>query len=136
MTAPATPSPPRRGRPLRVGLLAPEFPGCGPAYGVGTYLATLSRALARAGAEVLVLACTGDGCFVADDPASPHLRREPWGPAVLRPLSVSRWLTRQLRQFEADVVEAPNWGGLSACLSGPWARVVRLSTPVSTVRSG
>jgi glycosyltransferase involved in cell wall biosynthesis len=117
---------------LRVALITPEYPGCGPSFGVGTYVRTLAGALARAGARPVVLVCAAAGRFIVED----GMVRRCGGTVasgLLRPLIHAGWLRRQLAETGAEVVEYPNWAGLGAWLGGGVPRVVRLSTPVGSI---
>ncbi|MBA2479851.1 MAG: glycosyltransferase family 4 protein [Planctomycetes bacterium] len=121
---------------MRVALVTPEFPGCGPSYGVGQYGSALARGLAERGAEVLVLTADGGGGH-AIAPGEPPRRDATWScPAVLTPLRAAPWLTSSLERWQPEVVEFANWGGLGAWVRGPWTTVVRLSTSVHAIRPG
>ena len=119
---------------LRIALVTPEYPGCGPSYGVGAYLSSMASGLVAAGAAVRVLACSDDGVWHVD-PGDPPLRLATGRvPFALRPLARRAMLQRLLRGWHPDVVEVPNWGGLGAVLRGPWRLVVRWSTPTRLIR--
>ena len=62
---------------MRVALITPEYPGCGPSFGVGRYVRDLAECLAGAGTAVRVLAATDTGCFRV----TPGLPAEQVGPA-------------------------------------------------------
>jgi len=120
---------------MRVALVSPEYPGCGASHGIGTYVATLRSALEAQGCAVLVLVlnhqrwrlragATAEACGVQA------------GPAAIRPWRAASWLRTELDAWRPDVVEYSNWGGLGARDHGPWARVVRLSTPVAAIAAG
>ena len=113
---------------MRIALITPEYPGCGPSFGIGRYVADLAAELVSHGHAVRVLVAADEGCFVCTV-GSPPQRRAPACPhLILRPLACRPWLQRELQAFAPEIVDAPNWGGLSAALTGPWATVVRLST--------
>jgi glycosyltransferase involved in cell wall biosynthesis len=118
---------------VRVILLAPEYPGLGPSFGVGAYLATIGRALTRAGAEVMILAATSAGCHRIRPGEAPEPLARWRMPALLRPAAAAAVLEPVARAWRPAVVEAPNWGGLGAIVRGDWAPVVRLSTPVGAI---
>ena len=109
---------------MRIALITPEYPGCGPSFGVGRYVRDLGECLVEAGFTVLVLAATDTGCFRITPgqvpqligPAHPHL--------LLRPLQAARWLDAELARVAPDVLDVPNWGGLGTFLS---ARCVSLA---------
>jgi glycosyltransferase involved in cell wall biosynthesis len=120
----------------RVALLSTEHPQLGHAGGIGTYTATLADALASAGIDVR--------CFVADEQGRVSMINRGtatligiWsGPVILRPLATKQLLSRHIGAFAPDIVEAPNWGGLGACIRVPHRSrlIVRLSTPVLGIR--
>ena len=113
---------------MRIALITPEYPGCGPSFGIGRYVSDLAAELAAHGHAVRVLVAADDGCYTCTV-GSPPQRRAPACPhLLLRPLACRSWLQRELQAFAPEIVDAPNWGGLSATLAGPWATVVRLST--------
>lgn len=113
---------------MRVILITPEYPACGPSYGIGRYVSDLAAELVLHGHAVRVLVAADDGCYVCTV-GSPPQRRAPACPhLILRPLACRSWLQRELHAFAPEIVDAPNWGGLSSTLAGPWATVVRLST--------
>lgn len=110
---------------MRIALITPEFPGYGPSFGIGRYVADLTGALRAAGHTVLVLAATDRGGVVVgtDRPVQPLPHS-----LLQRALVVRPWLLRELEAFQPDVVEAPNWGALTAFLPPRWPVVIRLST--------
>lgn len=113
---------------MRIALITPEYPGCGPSFGVGRYIADLAHGLAAAGHAVLVIAATDVGCFTCVPGEAPS-RRAPAHPHLLfRPLTARRFIDRALGTFEPDVIETPNWGGLAACLDSRAPLLVRLMT--------
>ncbi len=113
---------------MRIALITPEYPGCGPSFGIGRYVADLAAELVLHGHAVRVLVAADHGCY-ACSVGPPPQRRAPACPhLLLRPLACRSWLQRELQAFAPEIVDAPNWGGLSTTLTGPWATVVRLST--------
>ncbi len=115
--------------PLRIALVTPEHPECGPSFGVGAYVSALAGVLADAGHEVLLPVAGAGGWWTVAPGQAPRRWHDP-GPAALRPALAAPWLRARLAAFVPDLVEYANWGGLGACDHGPWRRVVRLSTPV------
>lgn len=121
---------------MRVALITPEHPGCGPSFGVGRYVCDLAAGLAAAGATVRVLVASDSGCFrvlpgrapEAAAPAVPHL--------LLRPLLARGFLEGELAAFRPDVAELPNWGGLGACLRSRVPTLVRLVTSAADPSHG
>jgi glycogen(starch) synthase len=111
--------------------------------GVGSYVATMTKALASAGHEVHVLSClpggepedrVSDGVFLHTRPLA-RLRglsrvvRAPKTERALRRIVANFRYARQLGGF--DVVEAPDWQaeGLAFALSTPSRLVTHLHTP-------
>lgn len=118
---------------MRIALITPEHPGCGPSYGVGSYVAALAALLRESGHAVLVLVTGESGCFRGDSAAIPQACGHVRWPAALRPWRAGPWLTAELERWRPDLIEIPNWGGLGACIGPAWPLVVRLSTPVATI---
>lgn len=114
-----------RRNPVRIALITPEYPGYGPSFGIGRYVADLAESLRTAGHTVLVLAATDEGGVVVGVDRSPESMPRS---LLRRSLVVRPWLMHELELFQPDVVEAPNWGGLTALLPSRWPLVVRLST--------
>jgi glycosyltransferase involved in cell wall biosynthesis len=115
---------------MRVALITPEYPGCGPSFGIGSYVQRLAQELTAAGHGVCVAVAAHEGCWLGH---SDHVHRiSPLRlPGFIRPRWVSAWLQRTLDDLAPDVVELPNWGGLGAYLARSWPLVVRLSTSVA-----
>lgn len=114
---------------MRVALITPEYPGCGPSFGIGSYVQRLAQELTAAGHGVCVAVAGQDGCWLGH---SDHVHRVSSLrlPGFIRPRGVSTWLQRTLNDLAPDVVEVPNWGGLGAFLTRTWPMVVRLSTSI------
>lgn len=115
-------------KPLRIAFVTPEYPGCGPSFGIGRYVADLATELAERGHSVRVLVAADDGCYTCTVGSPPQWRATACPHLILRPIACRSWLQREIQAFAPDIVDAPNWGGLSAVLTGPWATVIRLST--------
>lgn len=113
---------------MRIALLTPEYPGCGPSYGIGRYVADLAQALVMGGATVQILATTDTGSFTITS-GQPPVQTGPACPRLLlRPLFAARWLNAGLRHFAPNIIDLPNWGGLGAFLRTAAPLVVRLVT--------
>lgn len=115
------------GRICRVAVVAPEHPLTQQHGGIARYLRDYLPELARRTDVHLVSIEAG--------PDMPGLTQHVipgcgWLPSPLRPPLLSRRIVRLLRTIQPDVVEYANWLGLGCLDNGPWARVVRLSTPV------
>lgn len=119
------------GKRLRVLFLTPEYPGCGPSFGIGRYTHDLALGLRQRGLCVRVLAATDQGVFLEDECGVAHcLRRWRCG-LLLRPWRCRPFIERAVDDFQPQLVEAPNWGALSAWLSVPVPIVVRASSSVA-----
>ena len=114
---------------MRIALITPEFPGCGPSFGVGSYVQRLAQDFSAAGHAVCVAVIAQDGCWLghADHVHQVSALRVP---GLARAWWTKAWLARTLSDLAPDVVEVPNWGGLGAFLPNSWPLVVRLSTSV------
>jgi glycosyltransferase involved in cell wall biosynthesis len=117
--------------PLRVALITPEYPGCGPSFGVGRYVRDLGESLAETGMVVQVLAATDTGCFTVTPGQAPRTVGPAHRHLLLRPWQAAGWLKTELATFAPDVVDLPNWGGLGAFLRTSAPLVVRLVTSAS-----
>lgn len=115
---------------MRVALITPEYPGCGPSYGIGSYVQRLAQELTGAGHGVCVAVAAQDGCWLGHSDQV-HRVSAVRVPGFIRPRWVSGWLQRTLDDLAPEVVELPNWGGLGAFLSRTWPLVVRLSTSIT-----
>ena len=113
---------------MRIALITPEHPGCGPSYGVGRYVRDLGECLVEAGIIVQVLAATDTGCFRIMPGQTPQMMGPAHPHLLLRPLQAARWLDAELSRFAPDVLDVPNWGGLGTFLRAPVPHVVRLVT--------
>src|SRR5260221_10457659 len=112
---------------MRIALITPEHPGCGPSYGVGSYVRAQAGMLGGAGHAVLVLVAGEAGRFRGEGNDQPRLAGTLPGPALLRPWRAAAWLERELARWRAELVEVANWGGLGAGLRGERPVVARLS---------
>ncbi len=113
---------------MRIALITPEYPGCGPSFGIGRYVRDLSEGLTDLGHAVMVVAATDTGCFRIKSGATPLVTGPAHPRLILRPLLAQRWLVNELSAFAPDIVELSNWGGLGSFLPTSWPTVVRLST--------
>lgn len=114
---------------MRVALITPEYPGCGPSFGIGSYVQRLAQELTTAGHGVCVAVVANDGCWLGHSDQV-HRVSALRLPGIIRPRWASAWLQRTLDDLAPDVVEVSNWGGLGAYLSRTWPLVVRLSTSI------
>jgi glycosyltransferase involved in cell wall biosynthesis len=118
---------------MRIALITPEYPGCGPSFGVGAYVANLAKVLSAGGDAVCVAVVAEHGWWLGHADQV-HAVAAPRMPAVARAWWASRWLTGVLDELVPDVVEVSNWGGLGAFLPHRWPLVARLSTPITAQR--
>lgn len=117
---------------MRLTFLTPEFPGCGPSFGIGRYVESISSGLAERH-RVLVLAATDSGFFSIEPGSAPrYVARVPARLALRWP--VAAVLAGQAnRRFAGQVIEYSNWGALGAGLTAETARVCRLCSPVRSL---
>lgn len=118
---------------MRIALITPEYPGCGPSFGVGAYVARLAKVLSAGGDAVCVAVVAEHGWWLGHADQV-HAVAAPRVPAVARAWWARRWLTGVLDELAPDVVEVSNWGGLGTFLPHRWPLVARLSTPIASQR--
>lgn len=121
---------------MRIALITPEYPGCGPSFGVGRYVADLANGLAATGQEVRVIAATDIGGFLIQPGSAPVLRASAVPHLLLRPFMGRSFIERELAAFRPDVVDLPNWGGLGAFLRLDCPLLVRLVTSAADPSHG
>jgi glycosyltransferase involved in cell wall biosynthesis len=119
---------------LGIALVTPEYPGCGPSFGIGAYVRTLAQALHMAGAKPTVLVCGSAGRFSIEDDIV-HQCGSSAASGLLRPVVHAGWLSREIETRGCQIVEYPNWAGLGAWLGGKAIRIARLSTPISLIEA-
>jgi glycosyltransferase involved in cell wall biosynthesis len=134
-------------RPLRIGFLTSEYPTEAYSGGIGSYVRQMAHSLTELGHSVFVLlAVSAAGGVTWDGPVPIHRVALPRFAAHLpEPLakSSSFFFARQLadvaEKLNLDVMEAPEFGGLTAFLSlvkpSPLHVVVRLHTCSAICRS-
>jgi glycosyltransferase involved in cell wall biosynthesis len=115
---------------MRIALITPEYPGCGPSYGIGSYVQRLGQELDGAGHAVCVAVVAQGGTWLGH-PDHVYAVSPLRIPGIIRPWWATGWLQRTLDDLAPDVVELPNWGGLGAYLPRAWPLVVRLSTSIT-----
>lgn len=115
---------------MRVALITPEYPGCGPSFGIGSYVQRLGQELTAAGHGVCVAVVAQEGCWLGHSDQV-HRVSALRLPGFMRPRWTTAWLQRTLDDLAPDVVELSNWGGLGAFLARSWPLVVRLSTSIT-----
>lgn len=134
-------------RPLRILFVSREYPPSTGGGGIGSYVKTMARALARRGNEVHVLSCSEGQ--PADDHLDGDVRVHVRGvprlvpkvprrfPGTVRRLEGAFARYRESRRLglDFDVVEAPDWlaEGLLFGLLGARPLVVHLHTPLAFV---
>jgi glycogen(starch) synthase len=133
--------------PLRILFVSREYPPETGGGGIGSYVQTVARALARRGHEVHVLSCV-DGQPADDrEDSGVHVhrrgaprvlpkvrRRVPWT-ALRIEGAIARYREARRLGVEFDVVEAPDWfaEGLAFSLLKPRPLVAHLHTPFGLV---
>jgi glycosyltransferase involved in cell wall biosynthesis len=112
-------------RPLRIGFLTPEYPTEAYNGGIGSYVCQMAHSLAELGHSVFVLLAvpSGEGVFW-DGPVPIHkvslpafAARLPEPLAKCSRLIFARRLAIMAEKLSLDVLEAPEFGGLTAFLS-------------------
>jgi glycogen(starch) synthase len=121
---------------MRIALITPEYPGCGPSFGVGRYVADLAHGLAAAGHEARVIAATDVASFIIDPGCTPVPRARGVPHLLLRPGLARSFLEQELDAFQPEVVDLPNWGGLGAFLRLGCPMLVRLVTSAADPSHG
>jgi glycosyltransferase involved in cell wall biosynthesis len=111
---------------MHIAFVTPEYPLLR-SGGIGTSIRNLARALARRGHRVSVVGWGTAGAF--DDGgvrirflSRPHLPKTGW---LVSGLCLQRELRRMVRDEGLDVIEAPDWCGISAGLRPGCPVVVR-----------
>jgi glycosyltransferase involved in cell wall biosynthesis len=132
--------------PLRIGFLTNEYPTQGFTGGIGSYVRQMAQSLAGLGHSPCVLLWVpSDGGLVWDGPVPIYrivvaglASRMPWPLGTGASLVFARTLGRLANELNLDVLEAPEWGGLTAFLSLVKPRklrvVVRLHTCSAIIR--
>jgi glycosyltransferase involved in cell wall biosynthesis len=133
-------------RHLRIGFLTTEYPTEGYTGGIGSYVRQMTQSLASLGHSTCVLLAGGSDDGPSHDGIVPIFRVRANGPFAKLPEPIGRGasiafaqaLASVARRLDLDLLEAPEWGGLTAFLNltkPPKLRiVVRLHTCSSIVR--
>ncbi len=119
---------------MRIALISPEYPGCGPSFGIGRYVQLLARGLSNIGDAVCVIVINEQGTWLGHADEVHPVSRLPI-PALLRPWWTQSWVERVLNDLAPDIIEVPNWGGLGALLPKQWPVLARLSTSIAQERA-
>lgn len=133
-------------RPLRIGFVTTEYPTEGFTGGIGSYVRQMAHSLVGLGHTVYVLFHDASSEGVSwDGPIAIHrfrangpISRLPWPFGSGASLSLARVLAKLASELDLDVLEAPEWLGLTAFLS--WMKpaklrvVVRLHTCSAIIR--
>jgi glycosyltransferase involved in cell wall biosynthesis len=112
-------------RPLRIGFLTSEYPTEAYSGGIGSYVRQMAQSLAELGHSVFVLLSVPSGEGVSwDGPVPIHkvplpgfAARLPEPLAKCSALIFSRRLAKLAEKLSLDVLEAPEFGGMTAFLS-------------------
>jgi len=132
--------------PLRIGFATAEYPGWTPYGGIGVYVQTMAAGMAQLGHQTFVLLCSPERSAREETSDVPVVIVAPRGtirlpfPIGRGPgMMVSRCLAATARELHLDILEAPEFGGLTAFVpakdSRPFKVVVRLHMCYSLVRS-
>jgi glycosyltransferase involved in cell wall biosynthesis len=134
-------------RSLKIAFLTTEYPTEGFTGGIGSYVRQMAHSLLDLGHSVCVLlhVPSGEG-LSSDGPIPIHKFRVsgfvsglPWPLGRGASLAFARTLARLTKELDIDVLEAPEWLGLTAFLSllkpEKLRVVVRLHTCSSIIRS-
>ncbi len=119
---------------MKIAIVTPEHPNSLMQGGIARYLRDYLPCLAQECKVVLVSFEDGEAIEgVEQIIVSPSFLPSPFAPT-----HNSRRVVKTIRGCKVDLVEYTNWCGLGCADTGPWARVVRLSTPVvnGSLRSG
>lgn len=133
-------------RPLKIGFVTTEYPTEGFTGGIGSYVRQMAHSLAGLGHTVYVLFYDASSEGLSwDGPIAIHrfrakgpMSRLPWPFGKGASLLLARVLAKLTSELDLDVLEAPEWLGLTAFLS--WVKpaklrvVVRLHTCSSIIR--
>jgi len=132
-------------RPLKVGLLTTEYHGYSARGGIGSYTRQVAAALLEGGHEPVVLLCNCGAERSLDGGVPVYgVKTSGWGAGLPFPIGrgnsllLARKLAKLIRQLNLDIIEAPEFGGLTAFLDAPRDKkpctVVRLHTCSALVR--
>ena len=117
---------------MRISLLTPEYPGCGPSYGVGRYVESLAHGLSGS-QHVLVLVAADNGFFTLEPGNRPRYHGTVPRRLSLRWPVAARLAMIHHRRFAGELIEHSNWGALGAALPADVAQVCRLSSPLQAL---
>lgn len=114
------------GCPLRIGFLTPEYPTETYSGGIGSYIYQMAHSLANLGHTIFVLLCDGSGECATFDGAIAIRRIVLQGLASRLPAPLgkrsgvlfARRLATVVRELALDILEAPEFGGLTAWFNG------------------
>lgn len=134
-------------RKLKIGFLTTEYPTEGFTGGIGSYVRQMVQSLAGLGHSVFVLFHTSAAEGISWDGAVPVYKfhasgfgsQLPWPVGKGASLVFARRLAKLANQLDLDLLEAPEWLGLTAFLglvkSEKLHVIVRLHTCSSIIRS-
>ena len=133
-------------RPLKIGFVTTEYPTEGFTGGIGSYVRQMAHSLTGLGHTVFVLFHDASSEGLSwDGPIAIHrfrakglISRLPWPFGSGASLLLARVLAKLASELDLDVLEAPEWLGLTAFLSlvkpAKLRVVVRLHTCSSIIR--
>ncbi|MCS6970298.1 MAG: glycosyltransferase family 4 protein [Planctomycetota bacterium] len=115
---------------LRIAFITPEYPGCGPAFGIGKYVADLVDGLRCRGHPVRVVVASDTGLFVEDAPERLRLVVHRRCGLLYRGLLFGWTIERLVERWRATIAEASNWGALTAFTRLSCPLIIRLSSSI------
>lgn len=116
---------------MRIVLISPEYPPAERMGGIGTNTATVARALARRGEDVLVVTRGSAGRSRDEGVEVVRLERRWFPNRAVERLAAYRQIAKAARRFRPDVVQAAEWEAEAWWLArwSPIPVVTRLATP-------
>ncbi len=111
---------------MKIAIVAPEHPNSQNYGGIARYLRDYLPRLAQECQVLLISVEDAEAIEGVEQCVLPSNGVV----SPLAPFFYSGQIVEKVKEFRADLVEYSNWMGLGCRDNGPWARVVRLSTPV------
>lgn len=117
---------------MHVGFLTPEFPHpeTGKSAGLGTSIKTLAHSLVRNGTQVSIFIYgQNKSMVIKDDCLNLHLLEQKTYPFLgwyLYRKFLEKYLNRKIREESIDLIEAPDWTGITAVMNLKCPIVIRM----------